>query len=335
MKRSDGFEELFESLRSLAATDPRRARDTLCELLDSNSAHLDRIIQRASLPGEGRVRQLIANTALIRGEQERFATDLAKWLDLETDEFTRRALEAALRGTHRPSPAPVKHPCLVEPALVDAYRYVGERLKHQLRNALMDPLGQLIRLGGLIDGIPDAPSRASLAAQLAALKDMLSGLGRIVELDNGDGHFVVRSIHLKEWLGSFNAEYGRKFQPVQTVIETAPDDTRIQATDYHLGIVFWNLWINSQQAVGPNCKIAVQMARVRHYLELILVDNGEGLPPDISVAGVPDAKPRPGHRGRGLLEIQEAVERLHGEVELVRHSDGTYRIQLRFPPENS
>jgi hypothetical protein len=335
MKRSDEFEALFEQLRSLAATDPRRARDALCELLDSNSPHLERIVQRASVPGEGRLRQLIANTALIRGVQERFASDFAKWRALETDEFTRRALDAALSGTQRPSPEPVKRPALIHPGHVDAYRYVGERLKHQLRNALMDPLGHLLRLNGLIEAVPDGPSRTALAAQLAVLKDTLSRMGRIIEFDFGDGHFLVRNIRLKEWLDKFNDEYGRKYQPIQMVIENGSEDTRIQATEFLLGIIFWNLWINSQQAVGKVCKIVVQITSSSKHLELLLVDNGEGLPPDIGVAGFPDAKPRPGHRGRGLLEVQEAVERLHGEVGVVRHSDGAYRVRLRFPLENS
>ena len=335
MKRSDEFEEVYESLRSLAATDPRRARDTLCKLLDSNSPHLDRIVQRASSPGDGRVRQLIANTALLRGEQQRFAADFTKWRDLETDEFTRRALEAALRGIQRTRLEPVRHPYLVDPAHVDAYRYIGERLKHQLRNALMDPLGQLIRLNGLVDGITDAASRSALATQVVILKDTLFQLGRLIEFDSGDGYFHVRTISLKEWLDRFNDEYGRKFQPIHMVIENAQADTRIQATDFLLNTVFWNLWINAQQAIGRECKIVVNLTSSIHHVELLLLDNGDGFPPDISVSGFPDAKPRPGHRGRGLLEIQEAVERLHGEVELVRHSDGKHRIRLRFPLENS
>jgi sensor histidine kinase regulating citrate/malate metabolism len=119
------------------------------------------------------------------------------------------------------------------------------------------------------------------------------------------------------------------------VIENFPAGTRIKATDFLLGVVFWNLWINSQQAVGKGCKIVAHVTTSMQHLELLLVDNGEGFPPDIGVAGFPDAKPRPGHRGRGLLEIQEAVERLHGVVGLVRHSDGTYRVRLRFPLETS
>ena len=333
MKRSDEFKELFEKLRSLAATDPRRARDALCELLDTNSPHLERLIHRASFLGEGRLRQLIANTALMRGEQQRFASEFAKWRDLETDEFTRRALEAALRGTHRPTSEPVKRQCLVEPAHVDAYRYIGERVKHQLRNAMMDPLGQLIRLSGLIEDVADDPSRTALASQVAALKDTLTRIGRLVELDSGDGFFLVRRIHLKEWLDKFNDDYGRKFQPIQMEIEMPPEDTHIQANDFLLNTVFWNLWINAQQVVGNGCKIVVHITQSLHQLELLLVDSGDGFPADIGVTGFPDAKPRPGHRGRGLLEIQEAVERLHGEIGLVRHLDGTYRVRLCFPLE--
>lgn len=333
MKRSDDFDELFEDLRVLAAEDPRGARKAFSELLDSNSPHVERVIQRASLPSEGRLRQLIAHTARLRGEQERFDSNLAKWLDVETDEFTRRALEAARAGTHRARQGDARRSNLAEAALVDAYRYVGDRLKHQLRNAFMNPLGHLVRLSGLIETIPDAPSRDSLAAQIAALKDAIAKLGRIVEIDSEDGRFVTRSVHLEDWLTKFNTEYGAKFEPIQMTIVCATEDTRIQATEYHLGILFWNLWINSQQAVGRDCKIVVQMAAVANQLQLILVDNGDGLPSDVTVAEFPDAKPRPGHRGRGLLEVQEAIERLQGHVELVRHTDGTYRIRLGFPLE--
>src|SRR5262249_14916196 len=153
--------------------------------------------------------------------------------------------------------AAVNRPALVDPVHVDAYRYVGDRLKHQLRNALMDPLAHLLRLNGQIDTIPDGPLRTVLAAQLAGLKDTLARMGRIIEFDIGDGHFVVRDIRLKEWLDKFNDEYGRKYQPIQMDIESGCEDTRIRATEYLLGIIFWNLWINSQQAVGKNCKIVV------------------------------------------------------------------------------
>lgn len=335
MKRSDEFEELFEGLRSLAATDPRRARDAFFDLLNSNSPHLDRIIQRASLPGEGRLRQLVANTSVIRGLQQRFATDFRKWRAVETDEFTRRALDAALDGTDRPSPEASTRPALVDPAHVDAYRYVTDRLKHQLRNALMDPLGQLLRLSGLIEGVPDGPSRTAAASQLAVLKDTLSRMGRIIEFDFGDDHFQVRAIRLKEWLHKFGDEYGRKYRPIQLAVETSSDDTQIQANEFLLGTIFWNLWINSQQAVGGDCKVTVRITSSRQVLEVLLVDNGEGFPPDIGVAGFPDMKPRPGHRGRGLLEVQEAIERLHGDAGLVQDSDGAYRVRLRFPLGNS
>ena len=38
-------------------------------------------------------------------------------------------------------------------------------------------------------------------------------------------------------------------------------------------------------------------------------------------------------RGRGLLEIQEAVERLSGQIRLYEEKPAEYRLQIRLPLE--
>jgi sensor histidine kinase regulating citrate/malate metabolism len=38
-------------------------------------------------------------------------------------------------------------------------------------------------------------------------------------------------------------------------------------------------------------------------------------------------------RGRGLLEIQEAVERLGGNIRLYEEQPSEYRLQIRLPLE--
>jgi signal transduction histidine kinase len=328
MQRNDEYERL----RSLAATDPRRAREMLCALLDSNSPYLDTLLRKVSSPGDGRLRQLFANAVRVRGEQQRFTSQLTAWREVEADEFARRAIDAALRGTAPPDREPQKRPSLVERGSVEAYRYVSERLRHQLRNAMMDPMGHLIRLRGQADKL-DPAVRDFLTQHIAALDDALKKIGRIVEFDAADDHFTIRPVLLADWLPGFNGEYGRKYRPVTLRLENHDPECRILASDYLLGIVFWNLWINSQQAMGIACAIVVHFGGSASRVDLLLVDNGDGFPKEVAEAGFPDAKPRPGHRGRGLLEVQEAMERLHGEAALVQHDDGSHRIKLSFPKE--
>jgi signal transduction histidine kinase len=196
----------------------------------------------------------------------------------------------------------------------------------------MDPLGRLIRLRGQAEKL-DPAARNALAHHIAGLEDALTKFGRIVEFDAGDNHFAVRLVLLPEWLSSFTGEYDRKYRPITLHLENADQECRVLASDYLLSTVFWNLWINSQQAVRNGCVIAVRFARSARRVELLLVDNGDGLPKEVAEAGFPDAKPRPGHRGRGLLEVQEAMERLHGEAGLVCYDDGSHRIRLSFPKE--
>jgi hypothetical protein len=325
-------DEEYESLRTLAATDPRRARETLCALLESASPYLDALLRKASGPGDGRLRQLIANTVRVRGEQHKFTAQLTAWRDVEADEFARRAIDAALLGTAGSEREPQKPLPLVARPYVEAYRYVSERLRHQLRNTMMDPMGHLIRLRGQAEKLAPA-ARDSLTQHIAALEDGLTKVGRVIEFDAGDGHFTVRPVLLPDWLSGFNGEYGRQYRPVTLRLEHADRECRVLGSDYLLGTVFWNLWINAQQAVGKGCAIVARFGVSASRVDVLLVDNGDGFPKEGAEAEFPEAKPRPGHRGRGLLEVQEAMERLHGEAALVRHDDRTCRIQLSFPKE--
>lgn len=334
MEPNEEFESVFKRLRALAASDPRQARQALGQLLGSSWPHLPLLLERAGLPGEGRLRQLIADSARARGVHERYAETLHAWREIEPDEFTRRALDAALQGNVRPIRDTVRRLSLVDRAHVEAYRYVSDRLRHRLRNTFMGPAGMLIRIRSQVENLRDEALRQTLTAELTALSDSLAVVGRVIEFDVGDGHFTVRRLSIADWLIAFNSEYGRRYRPVTLRLERPDQGGLIIGSDYLLGTVFWNLWINAQQAVpGSECVITVRFTVTADHVKLTVLDNGEGFPRGVSEAGFPDANPRPGHRGRGLLEVQEAIERLHGEAGLVRHDDGTYRIVLTFPRE--
>jgi sigma-B regulation protein RsbU (phosphoserine phosphatase) len=91
-------ETLYEGLRNLVVEDPREARRLFLELLDSGGPALDHFLGRISSPADGRLRQLVANALRNHRERERLAAHLIAWREIETDEFTHRAIAGALDG---------------------------------------------------------------------------------------------------------------------------------------------------------------------------------------------------------------------------------------------
>jgi sigma-B regulation protein RsbU (phosphoserine phosphatase) len=91
-------EIVYEELRYLAVEDPREARRAFLQLLDSGGPALDHFLGRISSPADGRLRQLVANAPRNHRERERLAPHLIAWQEIETDEFTHRAIARALDG---------------------------------------------------------------------------------------------------------------------------------------------------------------------------------------------------------------------------------------------
>ena len=91
-------EILYERLRQLAVEDPREARRVFLKLLDSGGPALDHFLGRISSPADGRLRQLVANAPRDHRDRERLTPHLIAWQEIETDEFTHRAIVGALKG---------------------------------------------------------------------------------------------------------------------------------------------------------------------------------------------------------------------------------------------
>ena len=91
-------EILYEELRRLAVEDPREARRMFLQVLDSGGSALDRFLGRISSPAYGRLRHLVASALRNHRDRERLAPHLITWQEIETDEFTQRAIAAALDG---------------------------------------------------------------------------------------------------------------------------------------------------------------------------------------------------------------------------------------------
>jgi phosphoserine phosphatase RsbU/P len=98
--------ELFhERLRRLAVEDPREARKAFLLLFDSGGSALEQFLGHVSSPADGRLRHLIASALRNNRDKERLAPYLIAWHEIETDEFAKRAIAAALDGVKTESAA--------------------------------------------------------------------------------------------------------------------------------------------------------------------------------------------------------------------------------------
>ncbi len=96
---------LYESLRHLAVEDPREARRVFLRYLDSGGSALEQFLGQISSPADGRLRHLVASALRNSRDKERLAPYLITWHEIETDEFAKRAIAAALDGVRTESSA--------------------------------------------------------------------------------------------------------------------------------------------------------------------------------------------------------------------------------------
>src|SRR5580700_642676 len=89
---------LYETLHRLAVEDPREARILFLRYFDSGGSALEQFLGRISSPADGRLRHLVASALRNNRDKERLAAYLIAWHEIETDEFAKRAIAAALDG---------------------------------------------------------------------------------------------------------------------------------------------------------------------------------------------------------------------------------------------
>lgn len=90
--------ELHETLRRLAVEDPREARKAFLRIFDSSGSTLEQFLGQISSPADGRLRHVVASALRNNRDKERLAPYLIAWHEIETDEFAKRAIAAALDG---------------------------------------------------------------------------------------------------------------------------------------------------------------------------------------------------------------------------------------------
>jgi signal transduction histidine kinase len=336
MRSDDAVAQALSDMRRLALEDPRQAREAVERLVEGDATVMDAVLVALDEPGAGRLRQVVANAVRQHAHKERVHHHLVRWYDLEVDEFARRAISAALDGNRPKTGKPgvvSAGPPVTQPALLQTYRYVADRLAHELRNALLSPKVALIDLSTEIETITDPAIREAVESKFAVLEAEFKRLGRVIALEPEDSHFEIRSIELSDWLLRMNAEYSRHYRSIDLSVEIADShrEAPISASDYLLRLIFWNLWLNAHQAVGATCAISVRIAVRETEVRVLVLDNGAGFPAYMTEAAFQEQFSRHGlNRGRGLLEVADAAQRLRGVASLVRH-EGYLRVLVTLP----
>jgi len=218
--------------------------------------------------------------------------------------------------------------------LAETYRYVADRLRHRLRNSMLSAHAQARKLRSLVP----VEATAEVQNAVARLNDSLIAMGRAVEATDIDpDYFQARRVVLADWLRKMNQRYAVEYSSVILRIDGLIDQgAAVFASDYLLDIIFWNLWMNAHQEIGENCEISVDLRRTGRLLALRISDNGSGFNrerKDVLFQEFFSTKSQT--RGRGLLEMQDAVERLHGTIGLYEVSADEYRIKICLPLEGT
>ena len=327
-------ETLYERLRRLAIADPKSARTAFLEAFEANGTELSDLLEHLRKPGEARLRQLIANAIRAHASKQRLLPELRAWQDTETDEFTRRAITGAL-AENDASAAPRRKDSsadVLPKEAVAAYRYVSERLRHRLRNTMLSVQSQANRL----KSATSTSANPDIQVALAKMNDALLALSRELEATDADPqHFQQRSIALADWLRNMDLQYTSRYSSVNLKLVNADGaGVRVLASNYLLETIFWNIWLNAHQATGANCTITVIFETAGTDLILKILDSGQGFSKDMKDLAFQErfSTNAPG-RGRGLLEIQEAIERLGGTIRLYEEQPSEYRLQIRLPLE--
>lgn len=327
-------ETLYERLRRLAIADPKSARVAFLEAFEASDSELSDLLEHLRKPGESRLRQVIANAIRAHPLKQQLRPELLVWQDAETDEFTRRAIAGAL--TENDSSAPPRRRDssaeVLPKEVVDAYRYVSERLRHRLRNTMLSAQSQANRL----KSASSMGAHPDLQVALAKINDALLSLSRELEATDADPqHFQQRSIALGDWLRQMDIRYTTRYSSLNLkLVNAGGAGVRVLASDYLLETVFWNVWLNAHQAAGATCTITVIFENTGKDLILKILDSGQGFAKDMKeVAFQAMFSTKTPGRGRGLLEIQEAVERLGGHIRLYEELPSEYRLQIRLPLE--
>ena len=335
----------YVRLRRAAATDMRQARRDVGALIAGPPEVLAAVLELASRPGEGRVRVLIATVARVETLPDSARAELGRWLRqwavTETDGLARPAIAAALQAIE-PAASPVQPVTEFPAGFPQAYRFAAELLCHRVSQGLMMPTAMLVRLEKLAEETADVATRGEVVEIATRLRSALNRLSRTVEFDTDDAYTRWQPFVLGAWLEGASPRFASTCGPATLTLigSDRAKRVRVRAMPLLLETTFGNLWANAVQAVEQAglaaCHITVELNAVGESLDVLLRDSGPGFPTKlVETAFRLPFSTKAETRGRGLIEVADAVARLQGTVRLVPVAANEHRVLIRVPIEKS
>jgi signal transduction histidine kinase len=332
MSEADTPSKTYEELRRLAFEDPLGAKRIFTGILDGDDPTLRAVLDLASASGDGRVRQVIARVAQKHARRGKVVEALAKWKEIETDEFALSAIDDALKeigGRRQRSRLPAEFP-----DLSFTFRFLSGRLRHRVLNIL--PRAG-ISVGDLREEIKRIGGDDLLNSVLPMLDDMHASLGRLeraVSFEEEDAYFTPAKILLPEWLKSYRPKYQAQYGRIGLRLDfgAAHDQAVVKASPFLLETVFLNLWNNSKQAIGDDTEVMLSGTLQGGRLLVSVIDNGDGFTPSDTERAfrLQYSTKRDAERGRGHMEVDDAMRRLGGDASVRRVPGHGYRVVLTF-----
>jgi len=322
---------LVSRLDDRSFSDAAGTRDDVVRLFHSLTG-LDRshFLEALGAGAQSRLRQAVARAVQILGPNGDLAPLLEQWLSVETDEFARAAMEDALTPVRRTE----KRKKLLADldAVPRTYQYLADRLRHRVLNTMPGAGLSVTKLKDVAASIADDQQRHALMKEIDYLSAAFARMQRALDFVEEKTRFERAKVDLTEWLRSFVAAYRVQWQEVDVRITARETPLIIEAVPYLLETVFANLLDNSRQALGGAGTVALQMEVRSRNVCVDVSDSGDGLPDVAANVAFEIAVTTKGRRdrGRGLLEVADAMKRLGGHAEITRGAEGN-RILLTFP----
>lgn len=327
--------QLHLELRDLAYRDPVETKNRFLKLLADDEPKVLSVLAIATDSEDSRLRQIIARSLVSRQLGDQLRTVLGNWSLIEDDEFAAVAIRDAL-STRAPKQTTrrSKDRSLAEMSeLVGTYKYLTSRLRHRLLNSLPEPGMMIKSLRFEIQQSAPPQLAADLVTQLDDLFASLSRLKGAVDFDEDEAFFLPTVVSLPLWLADYRTRFEREYGPVNLVVNADGSSDRFKtlATEYWLETVFRNLWKNSLDAMSDSRGAITCLIRSDSQLVTVLiVDDGPGFTAeDHAWAFRYQHSTKDLERGRGSMEIADAMQRMGGAVAL-RTTDYGHRVMLTF-----
>jgi signal transduction histidine kinase len=317
-------------LNEKSFSDAAGVRDEVVELFRGlTNGDRATLINALALGAESRLRQAVARAVQIVGNRDEVMHLLEHWLETETDEFTRAAIEDARVSDRR---ADRRKKLLTDLHDVpETHRYLYERLRHRVLNAMPGAGLSVTKLKDIARTLPHEQQQA-LLAEVDYLDAAFARLQRALDFAEERSRFERTKLDVVAWLEDFRRAYRVQWQEIDVSIVAPSRPASIEAVPYLLETTFNNLFDNARQAMDDHGWINVSLSLRNRSVRAEVADSGPGLSDAAANAAfkVPITTKGRRDRGRGLLEVGDAIKRLGGTAEIVRVADGN-RVVLTIP----